>query len=349
MPGPPPGRDIVVIGASAGGVETLSRLVGMLPGDLEAAVFVVLHLSPTGLSLLPRILDRAGPLPAAHAVDGEQFERGRVYVAPPDFHLTLEGGMVRVGRGPRENGHRPAVDTLFRSAARAHGERVVGVVLSGALDDGTAGLQEVRGHGGVSVVQDPADALYPGMPSSAVAHAMPHHVVALAAMAPLLIELVTGPIEAPVPTGGSSTSLERSGPGATSSPVSHANASGFTCPDCGGALWEVHEGNLVRFQCRIGHVLSAESLFSEQAESLDATMWAALRALEERADLGWRLANRLRERGSTASANRFGREAKEAERRATSLRHVLGEAELARREALDDYPDDETAPGDHAD
>jgi two-component system chemotaxis response regulator CheB len=181
---------IVVLGASAGGVEALSTVIGALPAEFPAAVFVVLHLAPAGLSLLPEILGRAGQLPVRHAIDGAPIEPGNVYVAPPDHHLIVDAGVMRVTEGPIEHRARPALDPLFRSAAESYGPRVVGVVLSGMLDDGATGLQAVKQHGGATIVQDPDDAMFRGMPVNAVRLAAPDHVVAATGIAPLLLTLV---------------------------------------------------------------------------------------------------------------------------------------------------------------
>jgi two-component system chemotaxis response regulator CheB len=192
-----PDRDVVVVGASAGGVEALVDLAASLPADLPAAVLVVLHVPPTGTSALPHILNRHGPLRAGHASDGEPIARGRIYVAPPDRHLLVRPGQVHLTLGPPENGHRPAIDPLFRSAARSYGSRVIGVVLSGTLDDGTAGMLAIKARGGLGVVQGPADARYPGMPGSAATHAKIDHVLAAASMGQLLARLTNGSAGAP--------------------------------------------------------------------------------------------------------------------------------------------------------
>ena len=187
------GHDIIVVGASAGGVEALQTLVRGLPADVPAAMFVVLHMSADAPSMLPQILNRAGPLPVAAAVDNEPIAPGRVYVAVPDHHLLIERGRVCLVRGPKENRSRPAVDPLFRSAARAYGSRVIGVVLTGALDDGTSGLQAVKGRGGLAVVQDPAEALYTGMPRSAMEHVAVDYCMPLAEIPALLARLAVEP------------------------------------------------------------------------------------------------------------------------------------------------------------
>jgi two-component system chemotaxis response regulator CheB len=321
-----PDHDIVVVGASAGGVEALVRLVASVPAGLPAAVFVVLHVPPTSTSALPDILGRSGPLPASHVKDGEPIEPGRIYVAPPDHHLLIRPGHVHLARGPRENGHRPAVDPLFRSAAREYATRVVGVVLSGALDDGTAGLVAIRARGGPAIVQDPADALYSGMPVNALEHVAVDHVLPAAAMGGLLARVATEPATqppGPAPTDMkmevemeqfSLDAVESSHPG---------KPSGFSCPDCNGVLWAIQDGGLERFRCRVGHAWSPESLITRQSESLEAALWIALRSLEERAALAGRLAEPARRRGHTITASRFEEQATEAQQAARAVRNLL--------------------------
>jgi two-component system, chemotaxis family, protein-glutamate methylesterase/glutaminase len=188
-----PKHDIIVIGASTGGVEALAAIARSLRPDLPAALLLVLHVPAQATSALPLILERAGPLPAAHAVDGEPIQMGRIYVAPPDFHLVCEQGHVRLVRGPRENRNRPAVDPLFRSAARAYGPRVIGVILTGALNDGTAGLMAIKRRGGIAVVQDPADAFFPSMPESALEYVDADYCLPLAEIGPTLTRLAQEP------------------------------------------------------------------------------------------------------------------------------------------------------------
>src|SRR4029453_2511595 len=291
-------------------------LAPSLPAALPAAVFVVLHVSATGTSALPEILSRHGPLPASHAKDGELVERGRIYVAPPAHHVLLRGGHVPLARGPPENGHRPAVDSLFRSAAREYATRVIGVVLSGALDDGTAGLLAIKSRGGVAVVQETEDALYPGMPCNALEHVHVDHVVAVASMGKLLARLTAEPAggpPGPVPAvmtmevgleGLSLEALEGEHPG---------QPSRFSCPDCNGVLWEIQTGRLQRYRCRVGHAWSPESLLTQQTEALEAALRIAMRTLEERAALSWRLAEPARRRGHSITATRFEEQATEAQ------------------------------------
>jgi len=321
-----PDHGIVVVGASAGGVEALADLATSLPDDLPAAVFVVLHLPATGTSALPEILRRHGPLPAAHVRDGEPIQSGRVYVAPPDHHVVLRTGHVHLSRGPRENGHRPAIDPLFRSAAREYGTRVIGVVLSGTLDDGTAGLLAIKSRGGVAVVQDPEDALYTGMPGNALEHVQVDHVASAASMGKLLASLIANLAEPPPAPALSDMQVEVEMEGFSLEAFEGTHPgrpSGFSCPDCNGVLWQIQDGGLERYRCRVGHAWSPESLLTQQSEALEAALWVALRSLEERAALARRLAEPARRRGYSITATRFEEQAAEAQQAARLLRDLL--------------------------
>ena len=321
-------RHIIVIGASAGGVEALTKLVRDLPSDIHAAIFVTIHFPPDTTSALAHILRRSGSLNAMHADDGQAIAEGNIYLAPPDNHLLLFRDSVRLYRGPRENGNRPAVDPMFRSAALAYGPRVIGVVLSGNLDDGTSGLLAIKRRGGIAVVQDPAEAMFSSMPQSAVDHVAVDHVVKLDRMASLLTELTQqapgaedlvskDDIEKEVEY--SEIDLARIDDAADHPGV----LAPFGCPDCGGTLWEVREGDLVRFRCRVGHAWTSEALLASQSETLDAALWTALRALEESAALSLQLADRARRRNNTRLAQRMADNAALAERRAETIREVL--------------------------
>lgn len=323
-----PGHDRIVVGASAGGVEALRTLVGALPADLPAAVFVVLHLPAQSPSMLPGILTRSGPLPAVHPADGDAIEPGRIYVAPPDCHLLIERDHVRVVRGPKENRHRPAVDPLFRTAARAYGPRVIGVILTGSLDDGTAGLLAIKQRGGLAVVQHPEDALYSGMPRSALEVVAVDHVLPLDGMGAMLDRLARAPAPRedayPVPAYMELEAKVAEMEAGTVHPDEiPGTPSVFTCPECHGTLWELQEGNLVRYRCRVGHAFSSESMMAEQSVMLEDALWAALRALEENASFARRLAAQATARHHHRVAARFVERATEQERQAAVLRDIL--------------------------
>jgi two-component system, chemotaxis family, protein-glutamate methylesterase/glutaminase len=320
-------RDIIVIGASAGGVEAVASLIEALPRELAAAVFVVVHFPAHSTSVLPEILTRRGGMTAMHPKDGEAIELGCVYVAPPDRHLLVENGFVRLVRGPRENGARPSVDPLFRSAARAYGARVVGIILSGNLDDGTAGLMAVKSAGGIAIVQDPNDALYAGMPSSALRHVQAEHVAPLSEIPTLLVRRVGEPVEQ---KGAGPVAQEQNREVGISEMYRDALEgerngvpSGYACPECHGVLWEMDESGLLRFRCRVGHAYSIENLLAEQGSSMDAALWAAYRALEERAALTARMGARMEERGQTGLAQRYAEQTQETLQRAELIRRVL--------------------------
>jgi two-component system chemotaxis response regulator CheB len=332
-----PARDIIVIGASAGGVETISTVVAGLPFDLRAAVFVVLHVS-RGRSVLPEILTRAGSLPASHPNDGEPVKYGQIYVARPDHHLTLEENTIRVVHGPTENGCRPAVDPLFRSAARVYGPRVIGIILTGALDDGTAGLAAVKEAGGIAIVQDPTDAFSPSMPRSARAFVQVDHVLRARDIAAVVTN-ITRESAAPkaAATGPHVKAMEPDlGPPqiAVDGTDRPGKVSVFTCPECHGTLWEADERGLVRFRCRVGHVYSPESMLSAQTDSVDRALWIALRSLEERAALTHRLAERARSRNHSWVAKAFDDRASAADDHAAVIRDLL-----VNRMSLHEVPD----------
>lgn len=323
------GRDIIVIGASAGGVEALTRLFAALPEDLAAAVFVVLHVSPHGTSVLPAILRRACGLRVQHAVDGDAIRHGNVYVAPPDRHLLIRGGILRLSRGPTENAMRPAIDPLFRSAASSFGPRVVGVILSGVLDDGTAGLIAVKRRGGVAIVQDPEEALFDGMPRSALANVPVDHILPVQDMAAELARLSVEPLDIDEGTDPMDGEIEEEvriddmDEAAMHTTVEQGPPSGLTCPECHGALWELNDSELVRYRCRVGHAYSSETLLAEQSERLEAAMWQAFRALKESAALAAKLAARTRRRGSEVLAERYEQQERDARERAEIIKQAL--------------------------
>jgi two-component system chemotaxis response regulator CheB len=324
-----PGHDIIVIGASAGGVDALRTLVGGLSPDLPAAIFVVVHVPSHGPSVLPKIVSRSGPLRAVHPHDRQAISRGLIYIAPPDYHLLIKPGHVRVTRGPRENKHRPAADALFRTAAKAYGGRVIGVVLSGVLDDGTAGLAAIKHAGGVAVVQDPADALYDGMPLSALNSVAVDYSLPVAEIPALLVRLVGEPAPEPPPGLGlvgdpaKEADMAELDPDAVHDHHRPGTPSAFACPECGGTLWEIHDGELLRFRCRVGHAYSAQTLMADQADGLESALWTALRALEEQGALAQRMADRARSRGHAGVASEYERQVRDATEHAETVRRVL--------------------------
>jgi two-component system chemotaxis response regulator CheB len=319
-------RDLLVVGASAGGVEALRALVAGLPASFPACVLVVLHVPATATSALPAILNRAGSLPAQQASDGDELEPGKVLVAPPDHHVVVYDGALTLSHGPQENGHRPAIDVLFRSAARARGSRVVGLVLSGALDDGAAGLVAISQRGGACVVQNFEEALHDSMPRAAAA-AVPDAMVArMEEMPDLLGKLLTAPVTEPSSPSALmevETAMADLDPDAVHGQNRPGRPSGFACPDCHGVLFEIDEGPLVRFRCRVGHAWSPESLTARQTSDLESALWMALRSLEEKAALSRQLGMRALERGHDLTSRRFETDADEAVNAAELLRQLI--------------------------
>lgn len=272
---------IIAIGASAGGVGALRKVVAGLDPDIQAAIFVVLHLPPNHRSHLPAILSRSGPLPATNAREGMPVEPGNIYVAPPDLHLLIGSGHMHVARGPKVNRSRPAIDLLFQSAANSYGAGVIGVVLSGLLDDGTRGLASVKRQGGYALVQDPDEAAFDGMPRNAIESIAVDGVLPAAAIGPRLNELVHNMRKGAALVPEKVPQDAMTVPGGDDDRPSSISA--FTCPDCNGTLWEIiDEGALVHYQCRVGHSFTPSNLLAAQVDEVEALLWAALRAMEER-------------------------------------------------------------------
>jgi two-component system chemotaxis response regulator CheB len=319
-------RDIVVVGASAGGVESLIAFVGALEWSLPATILVVLHVPASGASALPHILERVGTLPVDIAGPKQKLERGRILIAPPDRHLVVVDNELRTSHGPRENGHRPAVDVLFRTAARACGSRVIAVVLSGSLDDGTAGAIAVKERGGLVLAQDPTEAAYPGMPESAIKHVDVTKIASAAQLAVVVSQLCRTPAtpmdNISLDVAAEDTEIVNMYDIAAAAERPGQQA-GFGCPECHGALFKIENGGLLRFRCRLGHAWSWHALLVEQGQALENALWMALRSLEEKAALSIQLAEQASERGSMLSYQRFTEQAQEASHSAAMVRRLL--------------------------
>jgi two-component system chemotaxis response regulator CheB len=324
-PDQPPKPPVVVIGASAGGVEALVKLVRGLTDEVNAAIVVVLHIPATGRSVLPDILGRACTLPVVTAANEQALKANCIMVAPPDHHVLVVDGRLELNRGPRENGVRPAADPLFRSAARASNSGVIGVVMSGSLDDGVSGLRAIKEAGGITVVQDPRDALTPSMPATALAHVPVDHVVPADGLAPLLIRLSRQLHGKPIAMNESD---HPNPPGEQKRPHQMPGEStSLTCPECGGVLWEDEDGELVRFSCHVGHSFSVDSMLELQSDSVETALWTALRVLEERGQLLRRLAERQAEMGNEISSRSFRRRADKVGDRSAILQRAIERSE----------------------
>jgi two-component system chemotaxis response regulator CheB len=331
-----PGHDIIVIGASAGGSDALSRICEALPEDFPAAVFIVWHVPARAPGLLPHIIGHHAHLPVNFALNGEAILSGRIYVAPPDYHLLLEHDRVRLTQGPKENRFRPAIDPLFRSAAYVFGPRVIGVVLTGSLDDGTSGLWAIKDRGGVAIVQDPEDAQFPDMPRNALQQVAVDYRVPLLEIPSLLVKLTAEPVRIPPHNDDERDALDIQS--ATLDRVTEEDmhklgaVSQFSCPECHGVLWRIPEGKVMRFRCRTGHAYTVESLLADLSELTEETLWSAVRCLEERGSLLQSMSEQQRERGDRQTAETYELEAEADQRRAQMLRLMLngsGESSVA--------------------
>jgi two-component system, chemotaxis family, protein-glutamate methylesterase/glutaminase len=335
-----PKPDIIVIGASAGGLAAFETLVSQLSTDLPAAVFIVWHISPDYPSLLPKILARSTSLPVAHVVGLESILNGRIYVAPPDNHLLVEPEFVRLSRGPKENRFRPAIDVLFRSAAWSFGTRVIGVVLSGSLDDGAAGLYAIKERGGIAIVQDPSDALHPSMPRAALKAVTVDYCVPVSEMGALLTRLVNKDIpeqeENPVSEKMDiEVGIAREDNGLEMGIMKLGNLSPYTCPECHGVLLQLKEGNLIRFRCHTGHAYSLNALLAEVTQSIEETLWDGIRTIEASELLMTHTAKHLREMNEHEAADLLLQKAEDAKQRANLVRQAVLSNEVLSGDNLD--------------
>ncbi len=319
-----PGHDIIVIGTSAGGLKALGMVLGALPSTLNAALFIVQHLAADKPSILPQILTDVGVLPASHPIDGESIQTGHIYVAPPDYHLLVNQGIMRVLHGPQENRFRPAIDTLFRSAARAYSTRVVGIVLTGYLDDGTVGLQAIKKRGGVAIVQDPQEAEYPSMAESALRYVKVDYCLPLAKIPDQMMQLSHEPaasdeaypttqeieIESNIMEQGMNTQ------GFLENVEAIGTRTTYTCPECSGILWQIGKSEPLRFRCHTGHSMTAKVLFSEQTQNIENALWSAVRAMEEKVTFSRQMAERMKNYNLTSAVIKY-------EDHATNLDHEV--------------------------
>lgn len=319
-------RDIVVIGGSSGATAPLKSILGALPSDLPASVFVVLHIPARSLGLLTTVAQAASHLPVRSSEDGMPIEPGHIYLGVPDRHLLLVDGQIRLGRGPRENMARPAIDPLFRSAAMSYGPRVVGVLLSGLLNDGAAGLSAIKRCGGLALVQDQQDAIADEMPLAGLRAVTADLIGASSRLGDVISDLVREPagpqlsippeirLEVDIAAG------ERIDSGVLQRV---ADPAPLICRDCGGALSQVREPGPLRFRCQVGHAFTAEVLATEQESAVDEALRVALRVIEERAELVTRMAADGRNSGRRAVAEMYDERAEEYRRYADTIRRAV--------------------------
>jgi two-component system, chemotaxis family, protein-glutamate methylesterase/glutaminase len=325
------GHDIIVIGTSAGGLKALSAVLSELPAGIGAAIFVAQHLAADKKSYLPKLLGDVTDLPVSSPSDDEPFLHGHIYVAAPDYHLLLNGDRVRVLRGPQENRFRPSIDALFRSAARSCGSRVIGMVLTGYLDDGTVGLQTIKKRGGITVVQDPEEAEYPSMPRTALRYVKIDHTVPIADAGALLIRLVAEPpvaqndfpttpaieIESNIAEQVMNTkefleNVEQIGERTT-----------YTCPDCNGAIWQIGDEEPLKLRCHVGHSFTGEVFSAEQSRNIESALWTAIRIMEEKVTFSRQLSERKRTQNLLKEAAAYEKEANTLDDEVTKVRDLI--------------------------
>lgn len=328
-------RDIVVVGASAGGVKALTEFVRSIPEDFAGSIFVVLHIPPSSPSNLPAILTRAGALKAVHPKDGERIKPGRIYVAPPDHHMLLEEKSVLVKKGPEENRFRPSIDALFRSAAYVYGPRAIGVVLSGLLNDGTSGLWSIKRLGGIAIIQEPKDADYPSMPVNVISYVAVDYTMPAIQMGALLGKLTLETRFKKVKL--SKKDMQLLDMEVTISKQDNAFEMGimnmgeltpFTCPECHGVLVRLQEGKFIRFRCHTGHAYTASALLADVTKKVEEILWQGMRGLEETTLLLKQIGKHFKKQGLKAAADIFLEKAEMTTKRARVIHDSVFKQEL---------------------
>lgn len=336
-------RNIVVIGASAGGFDVIKKIVSALPEKLDAVILIVWHLSPDVRGILPHVLSQVGKLPAMNGIDYEPLQPGHIYVAPPDHHLLIEGDHTRISRGPKENRFRPAIDPLFRSAAFHYGRRVIGIILSGGLDDGSAGLWTIKEHGGTSIVQDPLEAEVRSMPQNAIELAGADYVVSASEIGPLIVRLINEEVSEDNRSVKVTDRTKVEIDIAMDMEKGHLNIlaegklSSFTCPECHGVLVSITEAGRARFRCHTGHAFSADALLAGITETTEESLWAAIRSIQESTMLLNNMGDHFAEANQPKVAATFFRKAKEAEKRLAILRNAVLDNEFLSTELIRSY------------
>lgn len=337
------------MGASAGGFEAFKKIIAGLPADFSAPIFIVWHMSPDVRGVLPQVLNRVNTIVAAHAFNNEEIKPNRIYVAPPDHHMLVEKGRILVTRGPKENRFRPAVDPLFRSAAYTYGNQVIGVVLSGALDDGTAGLWTVKHYGGTAVVQNPLDAEVPSMPENALREVRVDHCIGLSELAPLLVRLTQEPVTENAAVMKDEQTKKEIQIAAEENALKEGilnfgELTPYSCPECHGVLSRLHNDNIIRYRCHTGHAYSADTLIAAITEKIEESLYSAVRNMEESVMLLNHLGDHCAEANRPKLAALYFKKAKEAQERSEWVRKAALTHEQLNKDSLRKEADDENSP-----
>jgi two-component system chemotaxis response regulator CheB len=330
---------IIVLGASAGGFEAFKKIIQNLPADFDAPIFIVWHMSPDIRGILPQVLNRLNTIVAAHAYNNEEIKPNRIYVAPPDYHMLIKEGRILVTHGPKENRFRPAIDPLFRSAAYAYGNRVIGVILSGALDDGTAGLWAVKHYGGIAIVQDPKDAEVPSMPANAMREVKVDYCVGVSELPQLLVRLSKQPLTENAGVMKDEQTKKEIDIAAEETAMKNGvlkfdDLTPYTCPECHGVLSRLQNDNIIRYRCHTGHAYSSDTLMTAITERIEDSLYSAIRGMDESIILLNHIGDHYAEANQPKLAALYFKKAREAQERSQLVRKSAISHEQLSKDAL---------------